>query len=474
MMKAIILPPLFILYCLICWLIYSDQQEIQAFLKNTSQLIEQQSIKASLLDRMISATRGRALLILQMYNEDDLFELDAINQEFSNQALNFLAARKILMQMPHSEDELKILKNQQLISMQVYKQQAEIIELLIEERKEETNVLLFKEAILGQNTIVNMLNELSKLYTDVSYQQLNALQKEQNHKSKQTLLLLFFLMGFSLVMLVSFIIKINRDHKKLITQSDNLKIANQIAVKANLAKSNFLANMSHELRTPMHGILSYANLGINKLEKLTPEKNLRYYNNIRKSGDRLMLLLNDLLDLAKLEAGKMDLHFEQASLKDIVQNCLLEQHARAKELNLTIPCLNNCSCIADTAQLDKLRITQVITNLLSNAIKFSPPNDCIDLIIEPAFIDKANGDKVAALLFTIRDYGSGIIEGEQKLVFDKFVQSSNSKAGTTKGTGLGLPICKEIIYLHHGSIWAENHPEGGAIFSFLIPTEQNI
>lgn len=263
----------------------------------------------------------------------------------------------------------------------------------------------------------------------------------------------------------------NNLESKVLKRTKELSEAQQKAEYANKSKSEFLANMSHELRTPMHGILSYANLGIEKTNEVTAEKNLKYFTNIKTSGDRLMVLLNDLLDLAKLESGKMEMTFCKHSLKTIAQICVAEQKARLDE--------NNIEALCDTGDFmgegifDDVRIGQVITNFLSNAIKFTPKNNRIKFTISPAKLQILSTDKndVDALLFSVRDYGKGIPDGECELIFDKFVQGSDTTAGTTKGTGLGLPISKEIIDLHQGKIWAENHPGGGAAFSFIIPVE---
>ena len=128
--------------------------------------------------------------------------------------------------------------------------------------------------------------------------------------------------------------------------------------------------------------------------------------------------------------------------------------------------------ISGEGEFDDVRIGQVITNFLSNAIKFTPKGEKIEFFISHTEIENDDSEKIPALLFSMRDHGIGIPEGEHKLVFDKFTQSSDTLVSSTKGTGLGLPICKEIIELHHGKIWAENHLEGGAVFSFVIPVEQ--
>lgn len=237
--------------------------------------------------------------------------------------------------------------------------------------------------------------------------------------------------------------------------------------------------MSHELRTPMHGILSYAQLGMKKVPKIENEKIYKYFSNINSSASRLLVLLNDLLDLSKLKSGKMDVHFKKSSLLDVVVNCIVDQQARLDELEINVACNPNCSAMLVDVDID--RIGQVITNLMSNAIKYTDRGQTIDINITEIMyedIDKKTIKKeniknknIAAILFSIRDHGKGIIDGEEDLIFNNFTQGSDTIIGTVKGTGLGLPICKEIIGLHNGDIWTKNHVNGGAVFSFSIPVE---
>ena len=266
--------------------------------------------------------------------------------------------------------------------------------------------------------------------------------------------------------------QLSDNQEQLILQrTKELELEKIKAEFANIAKSDFLANMSHELKTPMHGILSYANMGISKFDKVNDEKKLSFFKTIKTSGDRLLALLNDLLDLAKLEAGKMEMNFKQNSLHSVAQSCVTEQNARLNELNLEVIYLPDN--ISGEGKFDEIRIGQVISNFLSNAIKFTPDGEKIEFSICNAELYlQQELKKVPALLFSVRDYGKGIPEDECQLVFDKFEQGSGTEAVIIKGTGLGLPICKEIIELHHGNIWADNYPDGGAIFSFIIPVEQ--
>jgi len=256
--------------------------------------------------------------------------------------------------------------------------------------------------------------------------------------------------------------------KSLIERQHLLSALNkekQIADQANQVKTKFLANMSHELRTPLHGILSFANFGMKDLEATVDEgennrQYLKYFNRIHSSGERLLLLINELLDISKLDAGGLNLTYEQHDLAEVLRHCLAEQEMRIQELKIQVHTSVGDNCLAD---FDVNYITQVITNLLSNALKFTPTDKRISIRIRKETLNNTLG-----LYFSIKDEGIGIPEGELDSVFDRFVQSSNTQANIG-GTGLGLAICEEIIKLHHGKIWAEHNKQGGALFKFMIP-----
>jgi len=229
------------------------------------------------------------------------------------------------------------------------------------------------------------------------------------------------------------------------------------AVVANLAKSEFLANMSHELRTPLHSIISFASFGVKKHTSAERKKLLDYFNRIRQSGRTLLELLDDLLDLAKLESRKAVFTFEPTDVRSLVESMKNELEALLSERRLEMRC--GATDFHEPVKLDSDKIKQVLRNLLNNAIKFSPQGGIIDVQVYgmDGFV------RVSVL-----DEGPGIPPDELEAVFDKFVQSSKTKTGAG-GTGLGLAICQEIIAAHRGRIWAENRLKGGAVFSFEIP-----
>lgn len=244
--------------------------------------------------------------------------------------------------------------------------------------------------------------------------------------------------------------------------------AMESAKQANRLKSEFLANISHELRTPMHAILNYSKYGIEKYNKIDREKNLHYFQNISKAGRRLMNLLDNLLDLSKLEAGKVDYVTESVDLNQIVQDAVAELQSVLieKQVSVDFDAVESLPLLAG----DTYKIGQVVRNLLSNAIRYSPRDEKITIKVEESTLSR-NDTISPALHFKVRDHGIGIPDDELGTIFDKFFQSSRTKTGAG-GTGLGLAICREIVGAHKGRIWAENNVNGGATFNVLLPLEQ--
>ncbi len=248
--------------------------------------------------------------------------------------------------------------------------------------------------------------------------------------------------------------------KKVEQRTEAYKKAKEEAEKANDMKNEFLANISHELRNPMHQILSYSKYGVDKIHN-PKEKLLHYFNQSRKAAERLMVLLNDLLDLSKMESGKMAYNMEANDLYSIIYEATqeLKPAIEKKSLNVKI----SSPAISAKAMCDYFKIGQVTRNLIANAIKFSENNKSIGISIEHLHPGANSYVKVE-----ISDQGVGIPEEELETIFEKFTQSSKTKTGAG-GTGLGLSICKEIINAHKGEIFAFNNPSGGATFSFTLP-----
>ena len=228
---------------------------------------------------------------------------------------------------------------------------------------------------------------------------------------------------------------------------------------ANRTKSEFLADISHEIRTPLHGVLSFAAFGVRRAESAARTELKRYFEKVEQSGEVLLALINDLLDLAKLEAAKMKFEFTTADLTGLIRAVVDEFGSITDHRRISLEYRN--LGFPGPIVADPGRIMQVLRNLVGNAVKFSPDGARIEIRAETA---------EAGVRVCVLDQGPGIPYEELDAVFGKFVQSSRTRTGAG-GTGLGLSICEEIVLAHRGRIWAANRSRGGAALCFEIPCD---
>ena len=226
---------------------------------------------------------------------------------------------------------------------------------------------------------------------------------------------------------------------------------------ANKHKSEFLANMSHELRTPLNAILGYTELIIDNIYGDVPDKIQEVLERVEKNGRHLLNLINDVLDLSKIEAGRLTLSLNEYSMQDIIQTVFtsVEALAAEKNLDLKIKILG----VLNTGKGDEQRIAQVILNLLGNAIKFT----------EQGKVEVEATVSNESFLVSITDTGPGLSETDQKKIFEEFRQADASSTRVKGGTGLGLSISKKIVGMHGGRIWVDSSLGKGSTFSFTLP-----
>ncbi|MBN9614835.1 MAG: hypothetical protein BGO25_01535 [Acidobacteriales bacterium 59-55] len=229
------------------------------------------------------------------------------------------------------------------------------------------------------------------------------------------------------------------------------------AERLNLLKSEFLASMSHELRTPLHTIMGFSELLGEEGEGALNSKQKRYLQHIREDSEHLLELINDVLDLSKIEAGAMSLRIEHISLADAVSDAVnaIRPNAIMKSL-----ALESHDIFKGLVAVDPMRLKEVFYNLLGNAVKFTPKGGKITVQAEE------DGQFVRV---TIADTGIGIPADKLEQVFEKFYQVGYATSGVREGTGLGLAICKQLIEMHGGSIKIESELGSGSRFHFTVP-----
>jgi signal transduction histidine kinase len=257
--------------------------------------------------------------------------------------------------------------------------------------------------------------------------------------------------------------------QRVAERTNELRETNLRLIAADRTKNEFLAHMSHELRTPLNSVIGFSQILLNRAGENLPPRLYRFIENIHASGSHLLSLINAILDLAKIEAGRLELEIDRFNLHEAVSTVESVVHGMASDAGITIH--TTVGEGIDEVSMDEGRVKQILINLLSNAIKFSSRGELVHLHVRlvPGATSPLRCDTIRV---EVSDRGTGIPLADQAKIFDEFYQAPGSPRRIKGGTGLGLALTKRFVELHHGIITVDSSPGRGSTFTAYLPVHQ--
>src|ERR1043165_7206925 len=258
--------------------------------------------------------------------------------------------------------------------------------------------------------------------------------------------------------------------QRVMERTNELRETNLRLLAADRSKNQFLANMSHELRTPLNSIIGFSSVLLESAKTTLQPRLYKFLENIHTAGNHLLELINDILDLSKIEAGKMELRPDTFDLRDTIAAVERVMKGFASEANVRITA--HIDADVPTVRLDEGRLKQILFNLLSNAVKFSPNGGPVSL--HAGYVPRAASPiGIDAVRIDVSDQGIGIPPDDLKRIFDEFYQTELGRRSRRGGTGLGLSLTRNFVELHHGRIDVQSTPGSGSTFSLVLPVDYN-
>lgn len=426
------------------YLIFYGYKNAQIVYERTAQAIDNHQLKNRLLNTMYIASEERSVILLKMQIEKDAFKLDRMNMQMGEQARIFLEVRQKLFTLALSSKEKEILEEQKLAAMKNAPLQDHVARLFIEEQHEAATKLLLEHAIPGQHTMRNHIIRTIAEYDNESTQLIENIRLNFEENNRISLFLGALLAFTSIAIIIIVMTRLTRQ------EEEKLKQALKQAEQASHAKSEFLSRMSHELRTPLHAIIAFSDLIL--YEKNLEPKLEKHIQHIYKAGGHLLTLIDDVLDLARIESGKLSISVKPINLQAVVEECesLIKPIAQESEVEISFD--PNINYIVNA---DHTSLKQALLNLLSNAVKYNLKPGAITVSYEIKHNKR--------LRINVLDTGKGLSSEQQQQLFQPF-ERLGAEFSQVKGTGIGLAITRELVKMMGGSVGAESVEGRGSNF----------
>ena len=445
--------------------------------RGVERIVKEYNVKTRLIITMYTAARERSIVMLTMMSMEDVFDREDQFDRFNRLATDFAVARIELTEMKMDESEASMIDAHLELVKQAVPLQFKVIDFLNSDEKEQATSALLDEAIPMQNRVLEHLQNMLEYQQEKA--ELSLSLSEQTYRRSTIYIIVLAIVAIIVSIAIAKMVisrtrgaeQALRKSKQLLEQrvtertyeleqkTEQLKHVRDEAIQANRHKSEFLANMSHELRTPLNAIIGFSEVLKERMFGDLNEKQDEYVRDIYSSGRHLLSLINDILDLSKVEAGRMELNVTEFNLKQALLNSLVLIKERASRHSVIVE--SEVDEGLGEYLGDERKFKQIMLNLLSNAIKFTPDGGRIK--VEAI---KADGE----IIISVHDNGVGIADHEHKKIFEEFKQAEASSSGNQEGTGLGLSLTKSFVEMHKGRIWVESKPGEGSTFTFTLPT----